>query len=186
MIADRAIQHRTLNVLDLQRGAWPGHQQQLHSTIWPFSRHLRRIYPARDRYQRVARTLRRGWRPEQPRRSYAAHVGRLRNLQANTHRRDAVHLHANATGRNRDARPRIRSAGRKRLRRLSAMGLGSTNLPAPVNVPSLGANVFSGTQIAPAFIGDGSGLTNLPRPAARRVTWCQYLRRHADDRWRQR
>ena len=32
-------------------------------------------------------------------------------------------------------------------------------------VATLAANTFSGTQIAPAFVGDGSGLTGLPFPA---------------------
>lgn len=35
----------------------------------------------------------------------------------------------------------------------------------PPGVATLGANTFSGTQIAPAFVGNGSGLTNLPFPA---------------------
>jgi hypothetical protein len=35
---------------------------------------------------------------------------------------------------------------------------------APSGVATLGANTFSGTQRAPAFVGDGSGLTNLPAP----------------------
>jgi hypothetical protein len=33
---------------------------------------------------------------------------------------------------------------------------------APNPVASLGANTFTGTQTAPAFVGNGSGLTNLP------------------------
>ncbi len=32
---------------------------------------------------------------------------------------------------------------------------------APVGVATLGANTFTGTQTAPAFVGDGSGLTNV-------------------------
>jgi len=32
----------------------------------------------------------------------------------------------------------------------------------PAGVATLGANTFTGTQIAPAFVGDGSGLTNIP------------------------
>jgi hypothetical protein len=32
-------------------------------------------------------------------------------------------------------------------------------------VATLGANTFSGAQTAPAFVGDGSGLTNVPLPA---------------------
>ena len=35
----------------------------------------------------------------------------------------------------------------------------------PAGVATLGGNTFTGTQIAPAFVGDGSGLTNLPVPA---------------------
>lgn len=35
----------------------------------------------------------------------------------------------------------------------------------PTGVATTGANTFSGTQTAPAFAGDGSGLTNLPFPA---------------------
>ena len=36
---------------------------------------------------------------------------------------------------------------------------------APASLATLGANTFSGAQTAPAFAGDGSGLTNLPFPA---------------------
>ena len=36
---------------------------------------------------------------------------------------------------------------------------------APASLATLGANTFSGTQTAPAFAGDGSGLTNLPFPS---------------------
>ncbi len=36
---------------------------------------------------------------------------------------------------------------------------------APGGVPTLAANTFTGTQTAPAFAGDGSGLTNVPLPA---------------------
>lgn len=36
---------------------------------------------------------------------------------------------------------------------------------APTGVATLGANTFTDTQIAPAFVGDGRGLTNLPLPA---------------------
>ena len=35
---------------------------------------------------------------------------------------------------------------------------------APSGVATLGANTFSGTQTAPAFVGSGAGLTNLPVP----------------------
>ena len=35
----------------------------------------------------------------------------------------------------------------------------------PAGVATLGANTFSGAQTAPAFVGDGSGLTNLPVPS---------------------
>ena len=36
---------------------------------------------------------------------------------------------------------------------------------APAGVPTFGANTFTGTQTAPAFVGDGSGLTNVPVPS---------------------
>jgi hypothetical protein len=36
---------------------------------------------------------------------------------------------------------------------------------APAGAATLGANTFSGTQTAPAFVGSGAGLTNLPVPA---------------------
>jgi hypothetical protein len=36
---------------------------------------------------------------------------------------------------------------------------------APSGAATLGANTFSGTQTAPAFVGSGAGLTNLPIPA---------------------
>ena len=35
----------------------------------------------------------------------------------------------------------------------------------PTGAATLGANTFSGTQTAPAFVGNGSGLTGLPFPA---------------------
>jgi hypothetical protein len=35
----------------------------------------------------------------------------------------------------------------------------------PPGVATLGANTFTGAQTAPAFVGDGSGLTNVPLPA---------------------
>ena len=41
----------------------------------------------------------------------------------------------------------------------------SYNPVAPAGVATLGANTFTGAQIAPAFVGDGSGLTNVPLPA---------------------
>ena len=43
------------------------------------------------------------------------------------------------------------------------VGLRFAYAPKPMaGVATLGANVFSGAQAAPAFVGDGSGLTNLP------------------------
>ena len=45
------------------------------------------------------------------------------------------------------------------------VGLRFAYEPAPpAGVATLGANTFSGAQTAPAFVGDGSGLTNLPVP----------------------
>jgi hypothetical protein len=46
------------------------------------------------------------------------------------------------------------------------VGLRFAYVPAPpAGVATLGANTFTGTQTAPAFVGNGSGLTNLPFPA---------------------
>ena len=43
------------------------------------------------------------------------------------------------------------------------LGLRFTYAPkTPAGVATLAANTFTGTQIAPAFVGDGSGLTNIP------------------------
>ena len=45
------------------------------------------------------------------------------------------------------------------------VGLRFAYEPAPpAGVATLGANTFGGAQTAPAFVGDGSGLTNLPVP----------------------
>jgi hypothetical protein len=45
------------------------------------------------------------------------------------------------------------------------VGLRFSYEPAiPAGVATLGANTFTSTQTAPAFVGDGSGLTNLPLP----------------------
>jgi len=46
------------------------------------------------------------------------------------------------------------------------LGLRFAYVPAPPGgVAGLGKNTFTGPQTAPAFIGDGSGLTNLPAPS---------------------
>ena len=43
------------------------------------------------------------------------------------------------------------------------LGLRFTYAPkVPAGVATLGANTFTGTQVAPAFVGDGSGLTHIP------------------------
>jgi hypothetical protein len=43
------------------------------------------------------------------------------------------------------------------------LGLRFTYAPhTPAGVATLAANTFTGTQVAPAFVGDGSGLTNIP------------------------
>jgi hypothetical protein len=45
------------------------------------------------------------------------------------------------------------------------VGLRFSYSPAtPAGVATLGPNTFTGTQTAPAFVGDGAGLTNLPIP----------------------
>ena len=46
------------------------------------------------------------------------------------------------------------------------VGLRFTYLPrVPQGAATLGSNTFTGTQTAPAFVGNGAGLTNLPFPA---------------------
>jgi hypothetical protein len=46
------------------------------------------------------------------------------------------------------------------------VGLRFSYAPAlPSGVATLGANTFTGTQTAPAFVGSGAGLTNLPFPS---------------------